>query len=205
MVTPSCSPRLPAKASAAIRIAGQRGKGERRIEVSFSVKRTLLPSRLSSNFELGRNVYGPIVKTASSLVSYWRSRVQDPSKQHGKAERLSNIIVGSQFEAEDDVGIGIVAREHDHRRLETVPAQDAHGFAAVDIGQADIHDDQIDLSHLGSLHALIAVLSRDCFILLVKRKLLRQRDAQFEIVVDHENLRVFGINSDLHSHSHRCD
>ena len=62
----------------------------------------------------------------------------------------------------------IVAREHDDRRLETVPAQDAHSFAAVDVGQADIHDDQIDLSRLGSLHALIAVLSRDGFILLVQ-------------------------------------
>ena len=58
----------------------------------------------------------------------------------------------------------IVAREHDDRRLETVPAQDAHSFAAVDVGQADIHDDQIDLSRLGSLHALIAVLSRDGFM-----------------------------------------
>jgi hypothetical protein len=61
-------------------------------------------------------VYGPIVKTASSLVSYWRSK-------HGKAEGLSNIIVGSRFEAKDDVGIAVVAREHDDRRLETVSAQ----------------------------------------------------------------------------------
>jgi hypothetical protein len=38
------------------------------------------------------------------------------------------------------VGIGVVAREHDDRHLETVPAQDAHGFAAIDVGQADIHD-----------------------------------------------------------------
>ena len=97
-----------------------------------------------------------------------------------------------------------MTREHDDRRLKTVPAQDAHGFAAVDVGQADIHDDQIDLSRLGSLHALIAVLSRDGFILLVQRKLLRQRAAQFGIIVDNEILRVFGINSDLHSHSHRA-
>jgi hypothetical protein len=62
-----------------------------------------------------------------------------------------------------------VAREHDDRRLETVPAQDAHGFAAVDVGQADIHDHQIDLSCLGGLHALAAVLRRDSFKLLVQR------------------------------------
>jgi hypothetical protein len=74
------------------------------------------------------------------------------------------------------------------RRLETVPAQDAHGFAAVDVGQADIHDHQIDLSRLGGLHALAAVLRRDSFKLLVQRKLLRQRVAQFGIIVDNENL-----------------
>ena len=33
-----------------------------------------------------------------------------------------DIIVGARFEAEDGVGIGVVAREHDDRRLETVPA-----------------------------------------------------------------------------------
>src|SRR6516162_9004566 len=47
---------------------------------------------------------------------------------------------------------------------------------------------QIDLSRLGSLHALIAVLSRDGFILLVQRKLLRQRAAQFGIILDNQNL-----------------
>jgi len=68
-----------------------------------------------------------------------------------------------------------VAGEHNDRRLETVPAQDAHGFAAVDVGQAGIHDHQIDLSRLGGLHALAAVLRRDSFKLPVQRQLLGQR------------------------------
>ena len=68
-----------------------------------------------------------------------------------------------------------MAREDDDRRLETVPAQDAHSFAAVDVGQADIHDHQIDLSRLGGLHALAAILDRDSFKLPVQRQLLGQR------------------------------
>jgi hypothetical protein len=36
----------------------------------------------------------------------------DAPKQHGKAEGLSDIIVGARFEAEDGVGIGAVAGEH---------------------------------------------------------------------------------------------
>jgi hypothetical protein len=72
---------------------------------------------------------------------------------------------------------------------------------AVDVGQADIHDNQIDLSRLGGLHALAAVLHRDSFKLLVQRKLLRHRVAQFGIIVNNENLTgIRHINSDPHSH-----
>ena len=70
-----------------------------------------------------------------------------------------------------------MAGQHDDRRLEAVLAQDPHRFVAVDVGQADIHDHQIDLSRLGGLHALAAVLRRENFKLLVQRKLLRQRFA----------------------------
>ena len=68
-----------------------------------------------------------------------------------------------------------MACEHDDRRLEAVLAQDAHRFAAVDVGQANIHDHQIDLSRLGGPQALAAILRRESFKLLVQRKLLRQR------------------------------
>ena len=94
--------------------------------------------------------------------------------------------------------------------LKMFSAQNAHGFATVDVGQADIHDDQIDLSRLGGLHAPAAVLRRDRFILLVQRNLLRQRVAQFGIIVDNENFasRIFVINCDLHAtrtHAISCD
>ena len=82
---------------------------------------------------------------------------------------------------------GIVTGEHDDRRLEAVLAQDAHGFAAVDVGQADVHDHEVDLSRLGGLHALAAALHGDGFELLVQRQLLGQRVAQLGIVVDDQN------------------
>ena len=65
--------------------------------------------------------------------------------------------------------------------------------AGVQMMIDEVDDHQIDLSRLGGLHALAAVLRRDSFKLLVQRKLLRQRVAQFGIIVDNENLRVFGI------------
>ena len=54
-----------------------------------------------------------------------------------------------------------MAGQHDDRRLEAVLAQDAHGLASVDVGKADVHDDEIDLAGLGGLHALGAGLDRD--------------------------------------------
>ena len=82
----------------------------------------------------------------------------------------------------------IVAGEHDDGRLEGVLAQDAHGLAAVDVGQTHVHDDQIDLAGLCGLDAFAAVLDRDGFEFLMQRKLFGQRIAQFGIVVDDEYL-----------------
>ena len=78
--------------------------------------------------------------------------------------------------------------EHDDRRLKSVLAQNAHGLAAVDIRQAHVHNNQIDLSGLGSLYSFAAVLGRDDFEFLVQRELFGQRISQFRIVIDNENL-----------------
>ena len=170
------------------------------IEVSFSVKRTLLPLGLSSTFELGRNVYGPIVKIASSLVSCWRSWARTRASSTVKWEGLGDIIVGARFEAEDGVGIGVMAREHDDWRLEAVLAQDAHGFVAVDVGQADIHNHQIDLSCLGGLHALDAVsaatASNSSYSESCSDSASRSSGSSSTMRIR----RVLGINSDPHSH-----
>ena len=99
----------------------------------------------------------------------------DARQQHGEAERLGDVVVGAGFQAEDGVGIGVVPGQHDDRRLEAVLAQDAHGLAAVDIRQADIHDHQVDLAALGRLHTLGAAIDRDRLELVMQRKLLDQR------------------------------
>ena len=109
-------------------------------------------------------------------------------QQHREAKRLGDVIVRSRFEAENSVGIGIVTGEHDDRRLKSVLAQNAHGLAAVDIRQAHVHNNQIDLSGLGGLYSFAAVLGRDDFEFLVQRELFGQRISQFRIVIDNENL-----------------
>ena len=112
----------------------------------------------------------------------------DARQQHGEPERLGDIIVGAGFEPQDGVGIGVVAGQHDDRRLEAVLAQDAHRLPAVNVRQPDIHDHQVDLAGLRRLNALGAVLDRFRFELLVQRKLLDQRVAQFGVVIDDQDL-----------------
>ena len=111
----------------------------------------------------------------------------DARQQHGEAERLGDVVVGAGFQAEDGVGIGVVAGQHDDRRLEAVLAQDAHRLAAVDVGQADVHDHEVDLAALGRLHALGAGVDRDRLEFLVQRQLLDQRLAQLGVVVDDQD------------------
>ena len=37
----------------------------------------------------------------------------DARQQHGKLERLGDVVVGARIQAQDHVGIGSVARQHD--------------------------------------------------------------------------------------------
>ena len=85
-----------------------------------------------------------------------------------------------------------MAGQHDDRRLETVLAQDAHGLAAIDVGQADVHDHQIDLAGLGLGDALGAGIDRDRLEFVVERELLDQGGPQFRVIVDDQDLAAVG-------------
>ena len=111
----------------------------------------------------------------------------DARQQHGEAERLRHVIVGAGFQPQDGIGIGVVAGQHDDRRLEAVLAQHAHRFAAVDVRQFDVHDHEVDLAGLGELHALGAGIAGNDLELVMQRQLLDQRLAQFVIVIDNQN------------------
>ena len=83
--------------------------------------------------------------------------------------------------------IGIVAGQHDDRRLEAVLAQNAHRLATVDVRQPHIHDHQVDLPGFGGLNAFGAVFRGHRVELLVQRELLGQRVTQFGVVIDDQN------------------
>ena len=61
----------------------------------------------------------------------------------GDAERLGDVVVGAGLEADDLVELGVLRREHQDVRV----AERAHAAAdldAVDVGQADVEDDQVE-------------------------------------------------------------
>jgi hypothetical protein len=64
--------------------------------------------------------------------------------------------------------------------------------APVDVGQAHVHDDEVDLTGARRLHALGAGVGRHRLELLVQRQLLDQRVAQLGIVVDDQDLADVG-------------
>ena len=84
-----------------------------------------------------------------------------------------------------------MAGEHDDRRFKSVLAQDAHGFAAIDVRQPHVHDDEVDLSGWGGLDTFVAVFGRDGFEFLVQRELFGQPIPQFRIIIDNENFACF--------------
>ena len=118
-------------------------------------------------------------------------------QQHRKPEWLGDVIIGTGFEPENGVGIGVVAGQHDDRGLEAVLAQDANGFAPIHVRESHVHDHEIDMPGLGCLYALAAVLDGDRFEFLVERKLLDQCFAQLLVIVHNQDLAGIGHCSAL--------
>ena len=80
-----------------------------------------------------------------------------------------------------------MAGQHDDRRLVAALAQQLDRLAAIHVGQADIHDEQVH--HAGPRRRYS--LGRRRFLqdreFLVERQLLDQRGAQVLVIVDDEN------------------
>ena len=82
----------------------------------------------------------------------------------------------------------VLAGQHDHRRLETALAQKLDRFASVHVGQAHIHDHQVDGFLARTLNALGSRLRRDDLELFVKGQLFDQALAEHIVVVDNKDL-----------------
>ena len=112
----------------------------------------------------------------------------DPRQQHGELERLDHIVVGAGLEPEHRIGVGALRRQHHHRALEAVLAHHLDRLAAIHVGQADIHDGEIDAVALHGLDGRRRGIGRRKPELLVQGELLGQRVAQGLVVIDQQDM-----------------
>ena len=102
--------------------------------------------------------------------------------QLARVEGLGQVIVGAQFQADDAVHVVGAGGQHEHRHVALL-AQPAQDFEAVQPGQHDVQDYQVEAAVQGPVQAAAAfmhALHREAFAL----EELRQQGAEFGVVVD---------------------
>ena len=72
----------------------------------------------------------------------WRSARAQPGEQLADPERLVDVVVGAEVESGDLLALAVPRREDDDRRLRPF-ADGADHFLAVEVGQAEVEQDQI--------------------------------------------------------------
>jgi len=108
---------------------------------------------IEQNFALGRKRVGSMANTASSLASCCAvGRAFVPTARQSETA-FDHVVIGTGFQPENCVGIGVMAVNMMMGALNSALAQDAHGLPAIDIRQSHIHDDKVDRTCFGSLDA----------------------------------------------------
>lgn len=111
----------------------------------------------------------------------------DAGQKDREFERFGDVIVGTCIEAEDGVGVGIMAGQHQNRAFDVLFAHPAAQFAAIGVGQADIEDDQIIDRLFGFDHRGRAAVGLEHVEIFCHYQLFAERFAQVVIIVDEEN------------------
>jgi hypothetical protein len=83
----------------------------------------------------------------------------DAGEQDGEGERLGHVIVGARIETLDDVGNGIASRQHQNGNVLAKLAETAGDLNAIDSGQHDIEEDEVELVVFGERKSGEAVVS----------------------------------------------
>ena len=93
----------------------------------------------------------------------------DPAHQLAQPERLGQVVVGAELEADDLVDLVVARGQDQDRHLGAGGAHAAQDLEAVDAGQADVEDDEVRRLVGGDLEALLAGAGdRDLVALLLE-------------------------------------
>ena len=80
----------------------------------------------------------------------------DPAHQLAQAERLGQVVVGAELEADDLVDLVVARGQDEDRHLGAGRAQAAQDLEPVDARQADVEHDEVGRLVRGDVQALLA-------------------------------------------------
>ncbi len=110
----------------------------------------------------------------------------DPAHQLPQAERLCEVVVGAELQADDLVDLLVPGGQHEDRRLRPRGAQPPEHLEPVHAGQADVEHDEVRGLVRGEVEAFLAgPRDRDLVALLLERVLDTARDR--ELVFDDQD------------------
>ena len=121
-----------------------------------------------------------------------------PHRQLGHAERLGQVVVGAAHQAGDAVLFVAQRGQQDHRHRAGF-AQTGQQRQAVQPGQQDVQQHQIEIAVAGQGQALAAVAAQRDPVIAVA-EVIPQVGAQYGIVLDHQQARRagrYGIHSQI--------
>jgi len=93
----------------------------------------------------------------------------DPAAEFPDRERLGDVVVGADLEAQDLVALIVARREHDDRHL-AAASQAAADLDAVDPGQHHVEDDEVEALGCELVKRLAPVERRDHLVAVAPQR-----------------------------------
>jgi hypothetical protein len=117
----------------------------------------------------------------------------DPRNELARRERLGQVVVGSQLEAQDPIDLLVPGGEDQNRHASPSP-QLLADFDSVQVGQTEIEDDEARVTPLDGLEAALArALADDLEACLLQVRSHQLADGL--VVLDHDHNSAHGLNA----------
>ncbi len=112
----------------------------------------------------------------------------DTRGQFTRIERLSEIVIRTEFQPDDAINILLQRCEQDHGKLRHALAQRPAQIKSGPIGQHDIEDDQIDLQ-LGQFRFAFTAIAGKSDTKSLAVEIFSKQAPDFQVIVHDENMR----------------
>ena len=93
----------------------------------------------------------------------------DPGQQLGAAERLGDVVVGTDLQPHDTVDLVALGRQDDHRRGHALAAEDAEDLDAAHAREHHVEQDEVESLVPGGIERGFAVGGRRYLVALARQ------------------------------------